>query len=321
MSQKNQKYERGHRMRDLIRSNPSLLPALSRFGIAPGFGDNTVEAVCAGNGVDTGTFLAVANFISGHPADTGNISLPSLMGYLRSAHNYFLNYILPTLRMRLVEALSNAANDDITLMILRFYDDYALRVREHMDYEDRVVFTYVDRLLAGELDSGFSIDTFRENHSPIASKLRDLKEIFITHYHAPGASAERVNTVLFNIIQCETDLMAHCRVEDAVFIPAVARLETEMRTRAESRERDAASVAVPVPDVSACLTGREKDIVKCVARGLSNKEIANALCLSVHTVTTHRRNISAKLDIHSQAGLAVYAIVNRLVDLSEVKAR
>ena len=65
--------------------------------------------------------------------------------------------------------------------------------------------------------------------------------------------------------------------------------------------------------------GREKEILVAVARGLTNKQIAEKLCLSTHTVITHRRNIAAKLQIHSAAGLTIYAIVNRFVDLNDVK--
>ena len=57
----------------------------------------------------------------------------------------------------------------------------------------------------------------------------------------------------------------------------------------------------------------------CVARGMANKEIADALCLSIHTITTYRRNIASKLQIHSSAGLAIYAILNGLIDISDVK--
>ncbi len=55
-----------------------------------------------------------------------------------------------------------------------------------------------------------------------------------------------------------------------------------------------------------------------MAKGWSNKEIADRLCISVHTVATHRRNICAKLAIHSSAGLTVYAILNGLVDLKDI---
>ncbi len=67
------------------------------------------------------------------------------------------------------------------------------------------------------------------------------------------------------------------------------------------------------------LSHREKEIVVCVIKGLTNKEIAEQLFISIHTVITHRKNISKKLQIHSVAGLTIYAIVNKLVELNDVK--
>lgn len=72
-------------------------------------------------------------------------------------------------------------------------------------------------------------------------------------------------------------------------------------------------------DSQETLSQREKEIVICVVKGMTNKEIAENLFLSIHTVITHRRNISKKLQIHSAAGLTIYAIVNKLVELGEVK--
>lgn len=69
------------------------------------------------------------------------------------------------------------------------------------------------------------------------------------------------------------------------------------------------------------LSQREKEIIGCVVRGMTNKEIAEKLFISVHTVITHRRNITRKLQIHSAAGLTIYAIVNKLVELGEVKMK
>jgi DNA-binding NarL/FixJ family response regulator len=67
------------------------------------------------------------------------------------------------------------------------------------------------------------------------------------------------------------------------------------------------------------LTLREKEIVICVIKGMTNKQIAEKLYLSAHTVISHRRNIATKLQIHSTAGLTIYAIVNKLVELDEIK--
>lgn len=72
-------------------------------------------------------------------------------------------------------------------------------------------------------------------------------------------------------------------------------------------------------DSQETLSQREKEIVVCVVKGMTNKEIAENLFLSIHTVITHRRNISKKLQIHSAAGLTIYAIVNKLVELGDVK--
>ncbi|MDR1406285.1 MAG: response regulator transcription factor [Prevotellaceae bacterium] len=67
------------------------------------------------------------------------------------------------------------------------------------------------------------------------------------------------------------------------------------------------------------LSAREKEVIVCVIKGMTNKQIADKLRLSTHTVITHRRNISAKLQIHTTAGLIIYAIVNKLVELDDVK--
>ena len=67
------------------------------------------------------------------------------------------------------------------------------------------------------------------------------------------------------------------------------------------------------------LSQREKEIITCVVKGMTNKAIADKLYLSIHTVITHRRNIARKLQIHSPAGLTIYAIVNKLVELSDIK--
>ena len=67
------------------------------------------------------------------------------------------------------------------------------------------------------------------------------------------------------------------------------------------------------------LSDREKDVIVALVQGMTNKEIADHLYISINTVITHRRNIARKLQIHSPAGLTIYAIVNNLVDISTVK--
>ena len=62
------------------------------------------------------------------------------------------------------------------------------------------------------------------------------------------------------------------------------------------------------------LSVREKEILVCVAKGMINKEIADKYCISVHTVMTHRKNITKKTGIKTVAGLTLYALLNNLID-------
>jgi len=71
-------------------------------------------------------------------------------------------------------------------------------------------------------------------------------------------------------------------------------------------------------DDSEELTSREKLILKHVALGLTNKEIATKLYISTHTVISHRKNITRKLDIKSVSGLTVYAILNGIINMEDV---
>lgn len=63
------------------------------------------------------------------------------------------------------------------------------------------------------------------------------------------------------------------------------------------------------------LSDRELDVLKLLVAGLSNKEIADKLFISVHTVVSHRKNISQKTGIKSQSGLTIYAISNKIIHI------
>lgn len=74
----------------------------------------------------------------------------------------------------------------------------------------------------------------------------------------------------------------------------------------------------PVEHEGEELSQREKEVLTLVALGYSNKIIAEKLFISIHTVISHRKNITEKLGIKSISGLTVYAILNNLIDTSEI---
>lgn len=67
------------------------------------------------------------------------------------------------------------------------------------------------------------------------------------------------------------------------------------------------------------LSDRETEILISVVKGMSNKEIAEHHNISIHTAITHRRNITRKLKVHSVSGLTIYAIINNLIDISDIQ--
>ncbi len=310
------KYTAVSNMRDLIRDNVMLLPAISRFDIAFGFGDATITQICDSNAVDVTTFLCVCNLLSGYGYDQSDISLKSLMSYLKRAHSSFLDVELPKIRYHLIDAINYTDSNEVALLLINFFDDYVVEVRKHMEYENEVIFRYVNKLLQGKVDEDFNITHYSTNHSDTVTKLNELKDIFIYHYTQKDNA--RLSGVLLDIIILERDMLSHFDVESKLFIPAVEDLERKLRSTMpnvsdEESVKDENTMMVDV------LTEREKEIISEIAKGKLNKEIADNLCISVHTVATHRRNISAKLDIHSTAGLTIFAIINHLVDVNEVK--
>lgn len=100
-------------------------------------------------------------------------------------------------------------------------------------------------------------------------------------------------------------------------MPAIKYLE--QKSKQNNVTAKISSMINKNPDNSEVLGEREKEVIVSLVQGMTNKEIADHLCISINTVITHRRNIARKLQIHSPAGLTIYAIVNNLVDISSVK--
>ena len=126
---------------------------------------------------------------------------------------------------------------------------------------------------------------------------------------------------LIGVVPENQDAMLHIDEVRDDFWEYLLQLEKEVSERASTQKAEAELPKEKEEKKSSQdgLSQREKEIIACVVKGMSNKEIADHLFISIHTVITHRRNIARKLEIHSPTLLTVYAIVNKLVDISEVK--
>ncbi len=311
-------YEADDKMISIIRDDYSILQVMGSFGIKMGFGDKTVREVCEEQGVDTFTFLAVVNFcINGYKDNSviGKLSVETLLHYLRAAHHYFLDFELPYIRRELTEALD--PDDNLALLILKLFDNYAETLKSHMQYEEKTVFPFVEKLLEGKVSHHSPLETYSKHHGKSDHQLTELKNIIIKYLPDDRLRNNRLTATLYDIFNTEHLLALHVEVEEELFVPTINQLEQKCKKSGVSN-RISKMIGVN-NDSLELLSDRERDVVVAVVQGMSNKEIADHLCIALNTVITHRRNIARKLQIHTPAGLTIYAIVNNLVDISSVK--
>jgi regulator of cell morphogenesis and NO signaling len=310
-------YESGDKMLSLIRDNYNVLQSLGAFGISLGFGDKTVREVCEEQKVDTLTFLAVVNLTINDyfsQSDIEKLSVPTLLQYLKASHQYYVDFQLPFLRRELTEALDK--DDNVGRLIIKIFDEYARFITHHMKFEEQTLFPYVEGLLNGEIKDGYNIETFSKHHGQTNEKLRELKSIIIKYLPSDPMRNNMLTATLYDIYNLEEWLRLHANVEEQIFEPAIKLLEKQRSTNGVSMK---ISNMIGSTDTSEALSEREKDVVIGVVQGLTNKEIAEKLFIAPNTVITHRRNIARKLQIRSSAGLTIYAIVNQLIDISNVE--
>lgn len=307
-------YKETDRMCDIICEEYHLLQMMSRFGLPLGVGEKTVKQVCEENKVDAATFLAVANYIKNGPETAPyfveRVSVQSLIAYLLQAHTYFLDFQLPSIRRNLLEAIDCSDRNEVAFLILKFFDEYMGEVRKHMTYENRRIFPYVEQLLKGVRPHNYNISMYGRSHDAVDRKLQELKNIIIKYYKGPD-DVQRLSNVLVDIFNCEADLHTHNEVEDLLFIPAVRLLEEKISVKTT----EAQTSTTTKEDL---LSEREREIVASIVRGMTNKEVAEHLFISLNTVLTHRKNIARKLSIHSVSGLTIYAIVNGIVKIEDI---
>lgn len=311
-------YEAEDKMVSLISDNYTVLQSLSAFGIHLGFGDKTVREVCEEEHVDTFTFLSVVNLTINDyfsKNELERLDMTTLLKYLKASHAYYVDFQLPFLR----EELRNALDENCNLghLIMKIFDEYARFIKHHMKLEEQTLFPYVEGLLIGENHKEIDIEPFSKHHGQTGDKLKELKSIIIKYLPSDRHRNNMLTATLYDIFSLEEWLRLHANVEEQILQPAVRLLEK--RTSSDDVSAKILGQIGSGTDGGEQLSDREKDVVIGVVQGLTNKEIAEKLFIAPNTVITHRRNIARKLQIRSTAGLTIYAIVNKLIDISAVE--
>ncbi len=221
------RYTESDKMCALVCQNHYMLFILSRFGIPMGFGESSIGEVCRKNRIDTPTFLAVANlFLYGRTDQSSgktDLDPEAIVRYLHNSHEYFLDYRFPTLRDNLSEAIRGKDQKDVSVAVMRFFDEYVAEVRKHMQYEEKKVFPYIRALVKGKADPDYHIDIFQKQHNQIESRLNELRDILLKYY--TGKTGHAFNATLFNIFTCAEDLRQHNVLEDVLLVPLIEKIE------------------------------------------------------------------------------------------------
>lgn len=281
------------KMGDIVDANPSLLRIFHRMGMRMGFGESTVDQACAQAGVDPVTFLliikiyTVSDYVPSKE-ELDSVRVEDIMTYLYNSHKYYLEESLPAIE-EAIDHLLLPATSPQKAVVTSFFNEYKRELREHFAYEEEKVFPYLEAISSGSAANRYE-GRFEEDHTNIEEKIGDLKNI-VLKYIPPSCDSLEASRLLVNIYALEEDLERHSDVEDKVLIPLIRKDE---------------------------LSAREKEILVSVAMGKLNKEIADEYDISIHTVITHRKNITRKTGIKTVAGLTVYAILNGLIDPSTI---
>ncbi len=164
------------------------------------------------------------------------------------------------------------------------------------------------------------LDFYSFNLSPadiksLSRKRKDLKVLAITEVLSKAEMSTALNSGVKSYLLKECD-------REEIIEAIVATLNNERFLCGKIT-----SVLTAVPEIAeskaliktyGCdgfnVTEREVEIIKYIAEGLSNKQIADKLNLSTHTVNTHRKNIMNKLDVNNTAGIVMYAVKNQLLE-------
>ncbi|MBP9998752.1 MAG: helix-turn-helix transcriptional regulator [Bacteroidales bacterium] len=236
-----------------------------------------------------------------------------IIRYLQESHSYYTTTALVALSSAIESLIANISENQRKI-IWKFFTEYKMELNRHFEKEECEVIPYIQNLLDGNRNPELRIDQFCDTHSNIDEKLSDLKSILQLSLADNGEQQEKEALFAF-MSRLKEDFKRHTYVEDEVMEPLVRLLENmppSMLKAQPQREQEEGSSREELSD-------REKEILKYVAQGLLNKEIADRLNISINTVITHRKNITGKTGIKSVAGLTAYAILNNLVDINSIE--
>lgn len=281
---------------EVIEANHQLIPVINRFGIKLGLEDKTIARVCQDSDINTDFFLTILNTYLNEDYFPERIlqkfDIELVVDYLNRTDSYLINGQLYNLEkhMNAFLAMSDPNNSALKLikkMFMKFKAELTIQVEQ----------------------------ASHESYSCLAL-LSDLKSIIIKHISG-NFNENMCYAIIFSIDSLQTDLQKHNRIREKVLQPMITELVDagiddwqEILSTNNKKEEDRNGHAISL---------RELDVLRLVAQGFLNKEIADKLNISMNTVLSHRKNITAKLGIKTVSGLIFYCITHGYISADEIE--
>lgn len=278
-----------------VAENYLLIPVLNRFGIKLGLGDKTAAAICEEYKLNSEFFLAILNTYLNEDyfpeRRLQQFGIDQVSDYLKQTDAYYVHALIPNIEKHLNAfiAMSDPGNKQLDLIRRLFY-----KFKTELQ----------TRISNGLLDDDVS-----------QALLLDLKNILIKHISG-NFNENLCYAVIFSVDSLLSDLTKHNRIRTKILKPMVDELS-------ESGVEDWQSLVTTesnhLQDEIQTISPRELEVLKLVALGLLNKEIADRLNISLNTVLSHRKNITAKLGIKTVSGLIFYCITHGYISADEIE--
>lgn len=280
---------------EIVSVNYLLIPVINRFGIKLGLEDKSVKTVCEEYNQNIDFFLTILNTYLNEDyfpeKKLQEFEIDLVTDYLKRTDMYYMHGQIPNVEKHLNALIATSDPNNKQLELIR-----------------KLFFRFKDALIH-RINNGLLDDDTSQ------ALLLDLKNILIKHIS--GSFNENLcYAVVFSVDSLLNDLSKHNRIREKILKPMIAELS-------ESGVDDWQSL-IGKPKTShllddSAISVRELEVLKLVALGLLNKEIADRLNISLNTVLSHRKNITAKLGIKTVSGLIFYCISHGYISADEIE--
>ena len=276
---------------DILSEHVELIPVIQRFGIHLGVGDKTILELCEANQLNADFIVTLFNVYIDEKyfpeKKLSSFDIHPVIDYFNHTIEYYIRDSVPNIEKHLNAfiAISGGTDNKELQLLHEIFLQFKTELTLHLQKEMSQTADYPHELL------------------------NDLKNILIRLVSA-SYNQNLCYAVIFSINSLQKDLCIHNRLKTKILEPKLKELNEKeldvLKHSANTSKENSDKKKIK-------LTPREEEVLKLIATGCLNKEIADRLNISFNTVLTHRKNIIAKTGIKTVSGLTFYCISNGLL--------